>query len=105
MLFSEIVLNDINFEILKKALIYIKINLIDCDNNTHLTVDSLIDINDIINVRIISLGEKLIINHLLMVKCIWKKDLIADKLHELIDQLNEGNINQNQKEIKRKRKH
>ena len=41
-------LSDINFERLKKALIYIKDNLIDSDENMYLTVDSLIDINNMI---------------------------------------------------------
>ena len=38
-------LNEINFERLKNALVYIKDNLTDSDNKIYLTVDSLIDIN------------------------------------------------------------
>ena len=46
-LVSEKDLSDINFKRLKKA--YIKNNLINSDNNMYLTVDSLTDINNIIN--------------------------------------------------------
>ena len=38
----------INFERLKKALIYTKMNVIESDNNMSLAVNSLIDINSII---------------------------------------------------------
>ena len=48
-------MSNINFEKLKKALIYIKTNLIDSDNNMYLTVDLLIDISHITLVRIILL--------------------------------------------------
>ena len=41
-------LNDINFEKSKKGLLYIKNNLIDSNNNMYLTVDSLININNVI---------------------------------------------------------
>ena len=39
--------NDINFKRLEKALVHIKNSLIDSDNSVYLTVDSLIDINNI----------------------------------------------------------
>ena len=41
-------LSDINFERLKNTLVYIKNNLIDSDDKMYLSVDSLIDINNII---------------------------------------------------------
>ena len=41
-------LSDINSERLKKALIYVKKNLIDSDNNICLTADSFINISNII---------------------------------------------------------
>ena len=41
-------LSDINSERLKKALIYVKNNLIDSDNNICLTADSFINISNII---------------------------------------------------------
>ena len=40
-------MSDINFERLKNAFVYIKNDLIYSDNNIYLTVDSLIDINNI----------------------------------------------------------
>ena len=45
---SENELSDIDFEKLKKALVYIKNNLIDSHGNTCLTVDLLMDINNTI---------------------------------------------------------
>ena len=47
-LVSEEELTDINSERLKKALIYVKNNLIDSDNNICLTADSFINISNII---------------------------------------------------------
>ena len=41
-------LSDINFERLKNTLVYIKYNSIDSDDKMYLSVDSLIDINNII---------------------------------------------------------
>ena len=48
LLVSEKELSDINCERLKKALIYIKNNLIDSNNDIYLTVDSLLGISNII---------------------------------------------------------
>ena len=82
-LISEKELNDINFERLKIALMYIKSNTIDPDDNMYLNVDSLIDINVIIT------G----LNHITLRKVNLKlggynemymdKDLIEDKLYQL----------------------
>ena len=47
-LVSEKELSDINFKRLKNVLVYIKNNLIDSNDNIYLTVDSLIDINNMI---------------------------------------------------------
>ena len=96
-LISEKELNDINFERLKIALMYIKSNTIDPDDNMYLNVDSLIDINVIIT------G----LNHITLRKVNLKlcgynemymdKDLIEDKLYQSdqnkLDQFNEGKIN------------
>ena len=41
-------MSDINFERLKSLLVYIKNNLIDSEDNMNFTVDSLININNII---------------------------------------------------------
>ena len=45
---SEKEMSDINFERLKSLLVYIKNNLIDSEDNMYFTVDSLININNII---------------------------------------------------------
>ena len=62
MLVSETESNDINFERLKKELAYTKNNLIDSDNSMYLTVNSLIDINNIItglnNITLIKVNVK-----------------------------------------------
>ena len=41
-------LSDIDFERVKNALVYIKNNLIDSDENIYVTVESLIDVNNTI---------------------------------------------------------
>ena len=41
-------LSDIDFERVKNALVYIKNNLIDSDENMYVTVESLIDVNNTI---------------------------------------------------------
>ena len=46
-LVTEKELSNLNFKRLKKALICVKSDLIDSDNNMQLAVDSLIDINNI----------------------------------------------------------
>ena len=91
MLVLEKELSDINFLRLKKVLIYIKI--IYSDNDMHLTVDALIDIKNMVpgstnitprNVNVKPRGCD---------KMHMDKDLIKDKLYELIDQFNEREIN------------
>ena len=59
LLVCEKELNDSNFERLKNILEYIKSNLVNSDNKMYLTVDSLIDINNII-----------MSNHVDVIKCI-----------------------------------
>ena len=81
-------MNDNNFERLKKALIYIKSNLIDSDNDIFLTVDSLINISN----RIILLWKKLMLKHFDVIKSI-SIYLIEDKLYQLIDPFSEIKIN------------
>ena len=65
-------------ERLKKALTYIKNNLIDSDYNMHLTVESLIDRNNKNRNNIVTSSNnitlrKVILNHMDMVICIWIK--------------------------------
>ena len=69
-----------------------KNNLIDSDNNMYLTVDSLIDINNIITgLNNIILRKGNVKPHECD-KIYMDKDLIEDKLYQLIDRFNEIKI-------------
>ena len=85
-LVSEKELSDTNCERLKKALIYIKNNLTDSDNNMYLTVDLLLDINNIItglnNITLRQVNVK----PYGCDKIYMDKDLIENKLYQLLDQ-------------------
>ena len=70
-LVSEKELSDINFKRLKKA--YIKNNLIDSDNKMYLTVDSLTDINNIINGLNNFTIKYSMLDHMDVITCIWIK--------------------------------
>ena len=82
-LISEKVSGYINFERLRKALIYIKSNLIDSDNKIYLTVDSLININNAIissnNITLKIVNIKPYGHH----KMYMNKDLKEHKLYQL----------------------
>ena len=68
-----------------------KNNFIDSDYNMHMIVDSLIDINNIITgFNDITLRK---VKPNKYDKMYMDKDLIEDKLHEIIDQFNERKIN------------
>ena len=91
-LVSEKELSDINFEILKKALVYINNNLIDSDSNIYLDFDLLADINNIVTgwnnitlrtVNVEPYGHE---------KIYTDKDLIEDRLSQLINHLLYRNI-------------
>ena len=79
-LVSEKELSDINFERLKNVLVYLKNNLIDSDDNMYLTVDSLIDMNNVItgsnNIILRKVNVKLCGYN----KMYMGKDLIDNKL-------------------------
>ena len=92
-LLSEEKLSDINFERLKKALTYIKNNLFDSDNNMYVTVDLLIDINNIITGSKNITLRKFNVKPYVYDKMYMDKDLIEDKHYKLIDQSNERKIN------------
>ena len=68
-----------------------KNNFIDSDYNMHMIVDSLIDINNIITGFSDITLRKVKPNK--YDKMYMDKDLIEDKLHEIIDQFNEWKIN------------
>ena len=71
-------LTDINSERLKKALIYVKNNLIDSDNNTCLTADSFINISNIITGSNNITRRKVNVKPYRRDKTYMNKDLILD---------------------------
>ena len=85
-------MGDINFEKNEKSIDIHKKNLIDSDNNMNLTVDALTDINNIIT------GSNSVTLRKFNVKLHWydkmyiDKDLIEDKLYQLIDKFIERKI-------------
>ena len=91
-MFLEKKLSNINCERLRKALIYIKSYFIYSNDNMYLTVDSLIDINNIetgsINITLRKVNAKPYGYDKIFVD----KVLIEDKLYQLIDQFNERKI-------------
>ena len=84
---SEKELSDINFEISKHALVCIKNNFIDSDDNIYLTLDSLIDINNIITGSV-NITLKINVKPCGYKKMFMDKGLIEDKLYQLVDQFN-----------------
>ena len=91
-LISEKKFIETNYERLQKYLVYIENNLIDSDGGMYLTVDSLIEINNIITgsnnitLRIVNLKPYR------FGKMYIDKELIEDKLYQIIDQFNEWKI-------------
>ena len=81
-----------NYKRLQKALVYTENNLIDSDGGTYLTVDSLIEINNIItdsnNITLRKDNAK----PYGFDKMYMDKELIEDKLYQIIDQFNERKI-------------
>ena len=84
-MFSEKELCDINFERLKEALISTKNHLTDSDKNIYLTVDSLIDINSMITDSNNITLRKVNVKPYGYDKMYVDKDLIEDKLYQLIE--------------------
>ena len=74
-------------------MVYKKNYLIDSDNKTYLTVDSLIDINNIITASNNIFLRKVNVKPCGYDKLYMDKDLIEGKLYQLIDQFNERKIN------------
>ena len=86
-LVSEEEFTETSYKRLQKALVYIKNNLIDTDGSMYLTADSLIAINNILtgsnNINVKPYGfDKMYIH----------KELIEDKLYQIIDQFNKRKI-------------
>ena len=93
MLVSEKELNDNNFERLKKSIDIHKKNIFDSNNNMYLTVNLLIDISNIITVLNNITLRKGIAKPYGYDKTYMDKNLMEDKLYELIDQFHERKTN------------
>ena len=90
-LVSEKELSDINFERLENALMNLKNNFIDCDNNIYLIFDSLVGISNITTGSNNTFLNK--VNYKLRGydKMCMDKDLIEEKLYQLTEQFNKKN--------------
>ena len=92
MLMSKKEFTETNYKRLQKALVYIKNNLIDSDGGMYSTIESLIEINNIIigsnNIAL----EKVNVKPYGFDKTYMDKELIEDKLYQLKDQFNERKI-------------
>ena len=90
LLVSEKELSDINFEKLKKkVLMRIKNSFTDSDNNFFLTVDSLIDINNIMTSSNNMTLKKVFVKFYGYDKMYMNKDSLENKWYQLIDQFDE----------------
>ena len=73
-------------------MVYIENNLIDSDGGTYLSVDSLIEIKDIINGSNNITLKKLSVKAHGFDKICMSNELVEDRLHQIIDQFNERKI-------------
>ena len=78
-----------NYNRLQRALVYIESNVIDSDGGMYLTVDSLTEINDIITGSSIITLRKVNVKPYEFDKMYMHKELLEDKLSEIINQFNE----------------
>ena len=88
-LISEKEFTETNYIKLQKALVYIENNFTHSDGGVYLTVDFLIGINNII---IGSNNRKVNVKPYGFDKMYMNKELIDDKLYQIIDQFNERKI-------------
>ena len=88
-LISEKEFTETNYKILQKDLVYIEDNLIDSDGGMYLTVDSLIEINNIITGSNNITSRKVNVKPYGFDKMYTYKELIEDKLYQIIDQFDE----------------
>ena len=89
LLVLEKLLGNIDFKRFEKAFVYMKNNLFDSGNNMYLAVDSLIDIDNIVtgSNNITQINDN--VKPQECDKIYMDKDLLQDKLYQLIDQFNE----------------
>ena len=85
-LISEKEFTETNYERLQKALVCIENNLIDSDGGMYLTLDSLIEINNIITSSNHITLRKVHVKPYGFDKMYMTKALIEDKLYQIIDQ-------------------
>ena len=81
-----------NYKRFQEALIYLKHNLIDTNGSMYLTVDSLMEINNIITGSNNIALRKVIVKRYGFDKMYMDKELIRDKPYQIIDQFNERQI-------------
>ena len=79
-----------NYKRLQKAFVYIKNDLRDSDGGTYLTVDSFIEINNIIPVPNNITLRKVNVKPYGFDKMYMGKEIIEDKLYQIIDHFNEN---------------
>ena len=91
-LISEKEVTKTNYERLEKNLVGVKKKLIDSEGSMYLTVDSLIELNNIITSSNIINLRKINLNPYGFDKMYKDKDLIENKLYQIIDQFNENKI-------------
>ena len=85
-LISEKEVPETNYKRLEKALVYIENNLIDSDGGMHLTVDSLIEVNNMITLRKVN-AKPYVFDKIYM-----DKELIEHNLYQIIDQFNKSKV-------------
>ena len=81
-----------NYKKIQKVLVYIENNLIDSDGGMYLTVDSLIEINNIITGSNNITLRKFNLKSYGFDKMYIDKELIEDKIYQIIHQFNERKI-------------
>ena len=84
-LISEKEFAETNYEKFKKSLVYIKSSLIDFNGNIYLTIDSLIKTNSIITASNNTTLSKVNTTWYRFNKIYIDKDLIDDKLYQIIN--------------------
>ena len=92
MLISENEFTETSYENSQKALVYIKKNLIDTDGDMYLTIDTLIEINDIVSGSNKIALKKVNVKLYGFDKIYVDKELIERRLYQIIDQFNERKI-------------
>ena len=91
-LISEKNFTKTNYKKIQKALVYIENNLIDSDGGMYLTVDSLIELNNITTGSNNITLRKFNLKPYGFDKTYIDKELIEDKLYQIIHQFNERKI-------------